>query len=162
MKKLSKGFRYIDDVLFFNSGTQFETEKSNIYPGELVINRENKSNNKASFLDVEIEVIDKKFITRLYDKRKDFNFDIVNFPFLCGNVPKKQSYGVFVSQIIRFSRVCMKYQCFVDECRVLVRKLLKQGYKKIIMKTYCDKLSGIYQKVYNKDSIVVKSDVFDD
>ena len=63
-RKLSKGFRYIDDVLFLNSGTQFETEKSNIYPGELVINRENESNNKASFLDIEIEIIDKKFNTR--------------------------------------------------------------------------------------------------
>ena len=161
-KKLSKGFRYIDDVLFLNSGTQFETEKSNIYPGELVFNRENESNNKASFLDIEIEIIDKKFNTRLYDKRKDFSFQIVNFPFLCGNVPKRQSYGVFISQIIRFSRVCMKYQCFVNECRVLVRKLLKQGYKKNMLKTYCDKLSWIYRRVYNKDSIVVKADVFDD
>ena len=76
----------------------------------------------------------KKFVTSLYDKRKDFNFKIVNYPFLCGNVPKRQSYGVFLSQVVRFSRVCMKYQCFIKECRILVRKLLRQGYKKEQMK----------------------------
>ena len=56
----------------------------------------------------------------------------------------------------------MKYQCFVNESRILVRKLLKQGYKKNMLKTCCDKLSVIYRRVYNKDSIVVKADVFDD
>ena len=160
-KKLSKGFRYIDDVLFFNSGSQFETEKCSIYPEELVSDRENVSDIKASFLDIEIEVIDNKFITKLYDKRKDFNFQIVNFPFLCGNIPKKQSYGVFISQIIRFSRVCMEYEDFVIECRILIRKLLKQGYKKMMMKTYCDKLSGIFHRAYNKDNVVVMTDIFD-
>ena len=69
---------------------------------------------------------------------------------------------VSTSQIIRFSRICMKYQCFVNECSMLVRKLLKQGYKKNMLKIYCDKLSGIYQRVYDKNSSVVKSDVFDD
>ena len=144
-RKLRKGFRYTDDVLFLNSDTQFETAKSNIYPGELVINGENESNNKSSiFLDFEIEIIDKEFSTRLYDKHKDFSFQIANFSFLCGNVPKRQGYGVFISQIIHFSHACMKYQCFVKECRVLARKLLKQGYKKNLLKTYCDELSGIY------------------
>ena len=56
----------------------------------------------------------------------------------------------------------MKYQCFVDECRILVRKLVKQGYKNYVMKTYCDKLSGLYQSLYNKDSISVKADIFDE
>ena len=108
-----------------------------------------------------IEIHDGKFVTSLYDKRKDFNFQIVNYPFLCGNVPKRQSYGVFLSQVIRFSRVCMKYQCFINECRTLTRKLLRQGYKNETMKFYFDKLSNIYQRIYNKDNINVKEDVFE-
>ena len=159
-KKLSKGYRYIDDILEFNCGTQLEISKDNIYPNELILNKENVSDDKASFLDMQIEIKDKKFVTKLYDKRKDFNFDIVNFPYLCGNIPKKQSYGVFTSQMIRYSRVCSKYENFVEECRSLVRKLLKQGYKKEVMKMYCDKRSNLYLTVYNKDVLTVKNDIF--
>ena len=42
--------------------------------------------------------------TKIYDKRDDFNFDIVNFPFLDGDVPQRPSYGVYISQLIRFAR----------------------------------------------------------
>ena len=154
-KKLRKGFRYIGDIVFFNSETQFEAEKSKIYPQELTLNKENNLNQKASFLDIDTEITDKKFVTSLYDKRKDFNFEMVNHPFLCGNFPKRPSYGVFLSQIVRFSRVCMKYQCFIGDCRMLVRKLLRQGYKENIMKVYLDRLSNLYQRIYNKDSITI-------
>ena len=159
-KKLSKGYRYIDDILEFNCGSQFEISKGIIYPNELVLNKENVSDDKASFLDMQIEIIDKRFVTKLYDKRKDFNFQIVNFPYLCGNIPKKQSYGVFISQIIRYCRVCSEYENFIEECRLLVRKLLSQGYKKEIMKYYCDKRSDLFLTIYNKNVQAVKNDIF--
>ena len=38
--------------------------------------------------------------TKIYDKRDDFDFDIVNFPFLDGDVPRSASYGVYISQLI--------------------------------------------------------------
>ena len=59
----------------------------------------------------------KIFSTTLCDKRNDFGFQIVNFPFLCENIPKRQSYGVFTSQLIRFSRVCSKYEDFSKSCK---------------------------------------------
>ena len=43
--------------------------------------------------------------SKKYDKR-DFNFDIVNFPLFYGDVPRRPSYGVYMSQLIRFARVC--------------------------------------------------------
>ena len=43
--------------------------------------------------------------TKIYDKRDDFNFYIMNFPFLDGAVPRTTSYGVYISQLIRFARV---------------------------------------------------------
>ena len=42
---------------------------------------------------------------KIYDKRDNFDFDIVNFPFLDGDVPRSTSYGVYISQLIRFARV---------------------------------------------------------
>ena len=49
--------------------------------------------------------------SKIYNKRDDFDFDIVNFPFLDGDVPRRPSYGVYISQLIRFARVC----CHVDD-----------------------------------------------
>ena len=42
--------------------------------------------------------------TKFYDKRDDFDFEIFNFPFLDGDVPRSSSYGVYISQLIRFAR----------------------------------------------------------
>ena len=53
---------------------------------------------------------------KLYDKRDDFNFvifDIVNFPFLCSNIPQSPAYGVFVSQLIRYARASTLYEDFI-------------------------------------------------
>ena len=41
--------------------------------------------------------------TRLYDKRDDFDFHIVNFPYLSSNRPSGPSYGVYISQLIRYA-----------------------------------------------------------
>ena len=38
--------------------------------------------------------------SKIYYKRDDFDFDIVNFPFLDGDVPRRPSYGVYFSQLL--------------------------------------------------------------
>ena len=53
--------------------------------------------------------------SKIYDKRDDFNFEIVNFPFLDGDVSRSPSYGVYISQLIRFSRVCSNVCSNVDD-----------------------------------------------
>ena len=53
--------------------------------------------------------------TKIYDKRDDFNFDIVNFPFLDGDVPQCPSYGVYISQLIRFSNASSHVTDFYDD-----------------------------------------------
>ena len=44
--------------------------------------------------------------SKSYDKQDDFNFEIVNFPFFDGDVPRSPSYGVYISQLIHFARAC--------------------------------------------------------
>ena len=66
--------------------------------------------------------------SKIYDKRGDFNFEIVNFPFLYGDVPRSPSYGVYISQLIRFVRVCSNVDDFNNRNLFLTAKLLKQGY----------------------------------
>ena len=71
--------------------------------------------------------------SKIYDKRDDFNFEIVNFKFLDGDVPRSPSYGVYISQLIPFARVCSKVDDFNNRNLSLTAKLLKQGnrYHKI-------------------------------
>ena len=68
--------------------------------------------------------------SKIYDKRDDFNFEIVNFPFLDGDVPRSPSYGVYISQLFRFARVCSNIDDFNNKTLLLLTaKLLKQGYR---------------------------------
>ena len=61
-------------------------------------------------------------------KRDDFDFPIVNFPFFSSSIPKVPAYGVYISQLIRYSRACDIYIDFIDRARLLTQKLLNQGF----------------------------------
>ena len=60
-----------------------------IYPSELQLNRANSSDTEAPFLDLNLCVSNGTVSTKIYDKRDDFDFDIVSFPFLDGDVPRR-------------------------------------------------------------------------
>ena len=66
--------------------------------------------------------------SKIYDKRDDFDFHIVNFPFLDGDVPRCPSYRVYISQLIRFARLCSHIDINTRN-KCLNAKLLKQGYR---------------------------------
>ena len=87
-------------MIFFS----FDTISSQIYPSELKLNKANTSNTKAAFLEWQLSISNDIVSTKIYDKRDDFDFEIVNFPFLDGDVPRSTSYGVYISQPIRFAR----------------------------------------------------------
>ena len=67
--------------------------------------------------------------TKIFHKRDDFDFDIVNFPFLDGDVPRWTSYGVCISQLIRFVRVSSHFDEFKTRNKVLTAKHIRQGYR---------------------------------
>ena len=89
----------------------------------------NQQSTEASFLDLHLSISDDFVQTKIYDKRDDFDFDIVNFPFLDGDVPRSTSYGVYISQLIRFARVSSQVDDFNTRNKVLTAKLLRQGYR---------------------------------
>jgi len=66
--------------------------------------------------------------TKLYDKRYDFTFPIVNFPFIRNNIPASPAYRVYISQLIRYSRACTQYSDFLGRVQLLVQMLLNQVY----------------------------------
>ena len=79
-------------------------------------------------MDLHLSISKGLVSSKIYDKRDDFDFDIVNIPFLEGDVPRRPSYGVYISQLIRFARVCSHVDDFNTRNKCLTAKLLKQGY----------------------------------
>ena len=77
---------------------------SQIYPPELRLNKANAFYTEAAFLDLYLSVFNDIVSTKLYDKRDNFDFEIVNSPFLDDDVPRSASYGVYISQLIYFAR----------------------------------------------------------
>ena len=69
------------------------------------------------------------FFFLIYDKRDDFDFDIANFPFLDEDVPRAKSYGIYISQLIRFASVSSHVADFNTRYKILTAKLLKQAYR---------------------------------
>ena len=103
----------------------FDSMVNRIYPSEFQLNKTNVSDTEASFSNLHLSISDGFVKTKIYDKRDDF--DIVNFPFLDGDVPRSTSYGVYISQLIRFARVSRHVDDFNTRNKVLIAKLLRQG-----------------------------------
>ena len=119
--------RYLDDNLNINN-VYCDDMVSKIYPSELQLNKANTSDTKAAFLDLHLYISIDIVSTKIYDKRDDFDFEIVNFPFLDGDVSRSTSYGVYISQLIRFARAS-SYIADFNSNKLLSQKLLKQGYR---------------------------------
>ena len=83
----------------------------------------------------------------IYDKN-DFNFEIVNFTFLDGDVPRSPSYGVYISQLIRFARVCSNIDDCFNRNLFLTAKLSKQGYR-------YNKIRKAFSKFYHRHSELI-------
>ena len=72
----------------------------------LYIYKADNSDKEFSFLDLNLKVIGSDIHTSVYDKRDDYGFPIVKFPWLSGYVPRPPSYGIYISQLVRFSICC--------------------------------------------------------
>ena len=96
-KSFNFTYRYIDDVLSINNPS-FSQWLPSIYPPELEIKETTETTCTASFLDLHLEFDSSgKLSTKIYDKRDDFDFKIINFPYLCSNIPTPPAYGVNIS-----------------------------------------------------------------
>ena len=119
---------YLDDFLDIDN-IYFKQMVNRIYPAELQLNEANSSDTEAPFLDLNLSISNGTVSTKIYDKRDDFDIDIVSFPFLDGDVSRRTSYGVYISQLIRFARASFNINDFICRNKALTAKLLKQGYR---------------------------------
>ena len=120
-----------------------------IYPTEHQLNRAKSSDTEAPFLDLNLCISNGTVSTKIYDKRDDFDFDTVYFPFLDGDVPRRTSYGVYISQLIRFARASSNLNDFNYRNKALPAKPLRQGYRYF-------KLRNAFSKFYRRHSALLE------
>ena len=94
---------------------------------------------EAAFLDLHLSLSNDIVSTKIYDKLDE----IVNFPFLDGDVPRSTSYGVYIFQLIRFARASSHVADFNTRNKLLTQKLFKKGYR-------YHKLRKAFSKVYRR------------
>ena len=87
--------RYLDDLLNIDN-PYFEQMVGQICPTEFQLNKANSSDTEAPFLDLNFSITNGIVSSKIYEKRDYFNFEIVNFPFLDGDVPRSPSFGAQV------------------------------------------------------------------
>ena len=132
--QFSNTFRYIDDLLSVNN-ENFGNYISDIYPSDLELKDTTLTSNEVCYLDTRIRNGDSNtpFHLSVYDKRDDFSFRIVNFPHMDSNIPANPAYGVYISQLVRYVRICTSKLDFIRRLRRLSSRLLHQGFKSTLL-----------------------------
>ena len=87
-------YGFLDDLLNIDN-TYFYGIVKQIYLSELQLNNANSSDTEAPFPDLHLTILDGFVSSKIYDKRDDFDFDILHFPFLYGDIPHATFYGVY-------------------------------------------------------------------
>ena len=122
-------YRYMDDLIVFNNKKCLDYLKE-IYPLQLTVEKANKSDHLADYLDLTFIIDSGGKPIRLYDKD----------PF----------YGVYISQLIRYARYCSHYDDFRYRHKCLVDRLLPQGYTALRLEKSFKKFYGRYQDLIEK------------
>ena len=100
IKAFKSTSRHLDDLLNIDNH-YFEGVVSRIYLPEQQLNKANTFDSEAPFLDLQLSISNGFVSSIIYDKRDDFDFDIVNFPFLDSDVPRSATYGVYIFRLFR-------------------------------------------------------------
>ena len=128
-KQLNDVARYLDDILFLGDVNDFERILLKIYPRTLTLKRTSTTDTSFAFLDLQIDFRETAVTTSLYDKRREFGFDIVNFPDMTGCIPRSIARGVIASQFLRYGLIITTRSEFLQHCRALTKTLLKRGFR---------------------------------
>ena len=143
-RKFSHTFRFIDDLNAMNDSGEFERHINYIYPEELELKKE-CGNKSASFLDLDIQIENGKFCTKLFDKRDAFPFEIVRMPNRSSNIPSKIFDSCIGAETLRIARISSSCESFIESCQALFGRMLKQGASKVGIKSVLKKMYGRHE-----------------
>jgi len=121
--------RFIDDECNLNDAGEFGKSFHMIYPPDLHLKCEHNGVH-ATFLDLDISIVDGLFIYKLYDKRDDFPFHIIRMPDKNGNIPLHVFYGSIMSEFLRIARATLLFADFLPRAKALFTRMMNQGGEK--------------------------------
>ena len=135
-RQLNYSYRFLDDISSMNAYDKILEYAVEIYGNTIQLNKENHGQLTADVLDLTVTIDpDSRLATiKLFDKRRAFKFSIVNFPDLTANISTKMSYGVIISQLLRYANACSHFADFKSNCMLLFNVLLSQGFEALKIK----------------------------
>ena len=142
-------FRFIDDQANLNDSSEFSKSYLEIYPPELQLKCEHQGHH-ATFLDLEISVVNDKFIYKLFDKRDKFPFTIVRMPDPSGNIPSYVSYGSIMSEFLRIARCTLLLSDFIPRASSLYKRMISQGGSSNMVSRQIRKAMSRHQEPFQK------------
>ena len=122
---------FVWDFMVINTKYLFIFDISiEIYPTEMILRNTNISPNVVNYLDLNIKVENNLYIYRKYDKTIDYPFQVIKYPDISANIPVTPAYGVFISQLVRFTRINKDIDGFIKDTVEIIQRLLNQNYKR--------------------------------
>ena len=123
---------------------------SAIYPPELQLTDTSTSSTEVCYLHSHIKTggTNTSFRINIYDKRDDFTFRIVNFPRMDSNIPANPAYGVYISQLVRYARICTSKVDFMNRLSGLSLRLQQQGF-------LTNRLQRTFTKFFNRHGFII-------
>ena len=131
--------RFIDDLCAINDGDEFGKCYKDIYPEELELKVEHHGQH-ASFLSLDINIIDNQFVYKPFDKRDAFPFLIVRMPHLESNIPKNIFYSALVGEVLRIARSTLKLEDFIPKAKDVINRMKIQGAHPFTSKRHIRKI----------------------
>ena len=134
-KLLSYNCRYLDDICTVDL-KYFSDIAKDIYDNTLLLEGSACSYKQDTFLDLYICVVDGTFVTGIYHKVDDFNFEVIIYTFPQSNIHFMLGYTTFYSPLIRFFRLCNNINDFPFQAKLSYSKLVKRGYMHSLLFKY--------------------------
>ena len=121
------------------------------------LNKANTSDTEAPYSDLHLSILDGFVSSKIYDKRDYFDFNFVNFPFLDDDVPRTTCYGVYISQLIRFARLCSHLADFNARNKKLAANFFSKGIGIINGKLFFSKFYRRHFELFSKYNTGLRS-----
>ena len=141
--------RFIDNLCTIHDGGEFGRIHKNIYPKELDLKEEHSSTH-ATFLNLDINIVDWKFIYKLFDKRDSFPFFIVKMPYISSNIPKTIFYSALIGEILRKARSTLLFRDFFPKAKEFIKRMNSQGAEKACCYSSLKKLVNKHKENFLK------------
>ena len=141
--------RFIDDLCAINDGREFGISYKDIYPDELELKVEHQGQH-ASFLSLDINIVDARFVYKLYHKREAFPFFIVRMPHIQSNIPLNIFYSALVGEFLRIARSTLMLEDFTPKAKDLLTRMNSQEANPVLSERHLSKIIGKHSSSFEQ------------